>query len=285
LALPLLNKKNSIEKPPQEIGFIDHLEALRWHLVRMAIALFICSVVAYIYIGEIFDYIILAPTHKDFPSYIWLCKLGEMAHIPSLCLEDVQISFQNTQLSGQFMMSFSASFLFGFIVSFPYLVWELWRFIKPALTTRELKNSRGILFWISLLFFVGVWFGYFIITPYTVNFFASYTLSSQFQNIIKIDDYLDSVMSLVLGTGLVFELPVAVYFLSKLGMLTPLFMKTYRKYAVVIILIVAAVITPPDVVSQIIVSIQLWILYELSIFISAKVQKERIRKEKEFFSS
>ena len=137
----------------------------------------------------------------------------------------------------------------------------------------------------SLLFFVGVWFGYFIITPYTVNFFASYTLSSQFQNIIKIDDYLDSVMSLVLGTGLVFELPVAVYFLSKLGMLTPLFMKTYRKYAVVIILIVAAVITPPDVVSQIIVTIPLWILYELSIFISAKVQKERIRKEKEFFSS
>ena len=285
MALPLLNKKNSIEKPPQEVGFIDHLEALRWHLVRMAIALFICSVVAYVYIGEIFDYIILAPTHKTFPSYIWLCKLGEMVHIPSLCLEDVQISFQNTQLSGQFMMSFSASFLFGFIVSFPYLVWELWRFIKPALTTRELKNSRGILFWISLLFFIGVWFGYFIITPYTVNFFASYTLSSQFQNIIKIDDYLDSVMSLVLGTGLVFELPVAVYFLSKLGMLTPLFMKTYRKYAVVIILIVAAVITPPDVVSQIIVTIPLWILYELSIFISAKVQRERIRKEKEFFSN
>lgn len=285
MALPLLNRKSNIEKPTQEIGFVDHLEALRWHLVRMAVALFICSVVAYIYVGEIFDYIILAPTHKEFPSYVWLCKLGEMLHVDSLCLEDVKISFQNTQLSGQFMMSFSAAFLFGFIISFPYLVWELWRFIRPALTERELKNSRGIIFWVSLLFFFGVWFGYFIITPYTVNFFAAYTLSSQFQNIIKIDDYLDSVMSLVLGTGLVFELPVAVYFLSKLGILTPSFMRTYRKYAIVIILVIAAVITPPDAVSQIIVTIPLWILYEISIYISGRVQKERIRKEKEFFSS
>ncbi len=285
MALPLLNRKNNIEKQPQEIGFVDHLEALRWHLVRMAIALFICSVVAYIYVGEIFDYVILAPTHKEFPSYVWLCKLGELLHVSSLCLEDVKISFQNTQLSGQFMMSFSAAFLFGFIISFPYLAWELWRFIRPALTERELKSSRGIIFWVSLLFFFGVWFGYFIITPYTVNFFAAYTLSSQFQNIIKIDDYLDSVMSLVLGTGLVFELPVAVYFLSKLGILTPSFMRTYRKYAIVIILVIAAVITPPDAVSQIIVTIPLWILYEISIYISGRVQKERIRKEKEFFSS
>mgnify|MGYP000867279187 FL=1 len=286
MALPLLNKKNILDKePPKEIGFVDHLEALRWHLVRMAVALFIFSVLAYIYIEEIFDRVILAPTHKEFPSYVWLCKLGDFLHLKELCLEDVKISFQNTQLSGQFMMSFSAAFSFGFVMAFPYIIWELWRFIKPALTLRELKHSRGIIFWISLLFFFGVWFGYFIITPYTVNFFASYTLSNQFQNIIKIDDYLDSLLSLVLGTGLVFELPVAVYFLSKLGMLTPAFMKEYRKYAIVIILVIAAVITPPDVVSQIIVTIPLWILYEISIIISGRVQKERIRKEKEFFSS
>ena len=286
MALPLLNKKNILDKePPKEIGFVDHLEALRWHLVRMAVALFIFSVVAYIYIEEIFDRVILAPTHKEFPSYVWLCKLGDLLHLKELCLEDVKISFQNTQLSGQFMMSFSAAFSFGFVLAFPYMIWELWRFIKPALTLRELKHSRGIIFWISLLFFFGVWFGYFIITPYTVNFFASYTLSNQFQNIIKIDDYLDSLLSLVLGTGLVFELPVAVYFLSKLGMLTPAFMKEYRKYAIVIILVIAAVITPPDVVSEVIVCISLWILYEISIVISGRVQKERIRKEKEFFSS
>ena len=285
MALPLFNKNKNESNPSQEIGFVDHLEALRWHLVRMAIALFICSIVAFIYIGEIFDKIILAPTHKDFPSYIWLCKLGEILHIKNLCLEDVKMSFQNTQLSGQFMMSFSAAFLFGFIISFPYLMWELWRFIRPALTARELKNSTGIIFWVSLLFFFGVLFGYYIITPYTVNFFANYTLSNQFQNIIKIDDYLDSVMGLALGTGLVFELPVVVFFLSKVGILTPDFMRTYRKYALVIILVVAAVITPPDVFSQIIVTIPLWILYEVSIFLSAKVYKEKLRKEKEFFNS
>ena len=285
MALPLFNKNKNESNPSQEIGFVDHLEALRWHLVRMAIALFICSIVAFIYIGEIFDKIILAPTHKDFPSYIWLCKLGEILHIKNLCLEDVKMSFQNTQLSGQFMMSFSAAFLFGFIISFPYLMWELWRFIRPALTARELKNSTGIIFWVSLLFFLGVLFGYYIITPYTVNFFANYTLSNQFQNIIKIDDYLDSVMGLALGTGLVFELPVVVFFLSKVGILTPDFMRTYRKYALVIILVVAAVITPPDVFSQVIVTIPLWILYEVSIFLSAKVYKEKLRKEKEFFNS
>lgn len=285
MALPLFNKNKNESNPSQEIGFVDHLEALRWHLVRMAIALFICSIAAFIYIGEIFDKIILAPTHKDFPSYIWLCKLGEILHIKNLCLEDVKMSFQNTQLSGQFMMSFSAAFLFGFIISFPYLMWELWRFIRPALTARELKNSTGIIFWVSLLFFLGVLFGYYIITPYTVNFFANYTLSNQFQNIIKIDDYLDSVMGLALGTGLVFELPVVVFFLSKVGILTPDFMRTYRKYALVIILVVAAVITPPDVFSQVIVTIPLWILYEVSIFLSAKVYKEKLRKEKEFFNS
>ncbi|HMN33557.1 MAG TPA: twin-arginine translocase subunit TatC [Chitinophagaceae bacterium] len=278
------NSKQPQSSTNTEMGFVDHLEALRWHLVRMAVVFFICSVVAFIYIGEIFDYIILAPTRKDFFSYKLLCKMGEYLHISSLCLEDVKINFQNTQLSGQFMMSFSSAFLFGFIISFPYLVWELWRFIKPALTLKELKNSRGLIFWVTCLFLTGVAFGYYIITPYTVNFFAAYKLSNQFENIIKIDDYLDSFMSLVLGTGIVFELPVAVYFLSKIGLLTPHFMKTYRKYAVVIILIIAAVITPPDAVSQIIVTIPLWILYELSILISARVEKEKIAKEKAFFS-
>lgn len=286
MALSFFNKNQSVSQSSEkELGFVDHLEALRWHLVRMAVVFFICSIVAYIYISEIFDHIILAPTHKDFLSYKALCKLGEWIHINSLCLEDVKINFQNTELSGQFMMSFSSAFLFGFIISFPYLIWELWRFIKPALTPRELKNSNGIIFWVTILFLFGVAFGYYIITPYTVNFFAAYKLSNQFENIIKIDDYLDSFMSLVLGTGFVFELPVLVYFLSKIGLLTPDFMRTYRKYAVVIILVVAAVITPPDAVSQIIVTIPLWFLYEIGIVISGRVEKERKRKEKEFFSS
>ncbi|MFZ4752676.1 MAG: twin-arginine translocase subunit TatC [Chitinophagaceae bacterium] len=283
MARKLFKKKSA--HTHQEMGFVDHLEALRWHVVRSAVVMFGCAIIAFVFIGEIFDNIILAPTKSSFPSYKWLCWLGEQIKIDSLCLGDVEISFQNTQLSGQFMMSFSSAFVFGFIAAFPYIIWELWRFIKPALSIRELKHARGLIFWVSLLFFFGVSFGYFIITPYTVNFFAGYTLSEQFQNIIKIDDYLDTLIGLVLGTGLVFELPVLVYFLSKLGILTPKFMNTYRKYAVVFILILAAVITPPDVFSQIIVTIPLWILYEISIFISARVEKDRLKREREFFNS
>lgn len=284
MALPL-RRLPKASQPSEDMGFVDHLEALRWHVVRSAIVLFSAAVLAFIFIDDIFNAVILAPTRSSFPSYRALCWLGEQIHIASLCLSDVKISFQNTQLSGQFMMSFSSAFVFGFILAFPYIIWELWRFIKPALSAKELRYARGLIFWVSLLFFFGVAFGYFIITPYTVNFFASYTLSDQFQNIIKIDDYLDTLIGLVLGTGLVFELPVLVYFFSKLGFLTPRFMSEYRKYAVVIILVVAAVITPPDVFSQIIVTIPLWILYEISIFISARVERDRIRSEREFFAS
>lgn len=284
MALPL-RRLPKVSQPSEDMGFVDHLEALRWHVVRSAIVLFSAAVLAFIFIDDIFNSVILAPTRSSFPSYRALCWLGEQIHIASLCLSDVKISFQNTQLSGQFMMSFSSAFVFGFILAFPYIIWELWRFIKPALSAKELRYARGLIFWVSLLFFFGVAFGYFIITPYTVNFFASYTLSDQFQNIIKIDDYLDTLIGLVLGTGLVFELPVLVYFFSKLGFLTPRFMSEYRKYAVVIILVVAAVITPPDVFSQIIVTIPLWILYEISIFISARVERDRIRSEREFFAS
>lgn len=274
MALLRRNKEHNAK----EQTFVDHLEALRWHIIRMVLAVLIFSIVAFIYIGAIFDNIILAPTKKNFPSYKLLCKLGEWFHMPELCMNDVNINFQNTQLSGQFMMSFSSAFMFGFIAAFPYIVWELWRFVKPALNVKEIRSAKGIIFWVSLLFFLGVAFGYFIITPYTVSFFAQYKLSEQFENIIKIDDYLSTLTSLVLGTGLVFELPVLVYFLSRIGLLTPSFLRTYRKYAIVLILFVAAIITPPDVLSQIIVTIPLWILYEISIVLSARVQK-RLQKE------
>lgn len=179
------------------------------------------------------------------------------------------------------MMSIKSSMVFGFIATFPYVMWELWRFLKPALTPKEIGTSRGIIFWVSLLFFIGVLFGYFIITPYTVNFFANYTVSEQIINDIQIDDYLSTVLSLSLGTGLIFELPVVVYFLSKIGLITPRFMREYRNYAIVIVLVMSAVITPPDMVSQIIVAIPIMILYEISIRLSARVEKKQIDSEKE----
>jgi sec-independent protein translocase protein TatC len=268
-----------------EMTFVDHLEALRWHIMRIVIAILFFAIFAFVNIEWIFNHIILAPTHSSFPSYRWLCWLGKLIHVKSLCLQDIKINFQANELSTQFMMSFSSSFVFGFIMSSPYIFYEIWLFVKPALSPYELKQSSGIIFWVSLLFFGGVAFGYFILAPYTVNFFASYQLSPQFQNIFKIDDYLDTIISLTLGTGLVFQLPVLVFFLSKVGIFTPNLMRNMRKYAILIILVVAAVITPPDMFSMIIVAIPLIFLYEISIYISGGVEKQRKKKEIEFFNS
>lgn len=261
------------------MAFTDHIEVLRWHIVRALLAIIIAAIIAFINIEWIFSNVILGPAKSDFVSYNWLCRLGRMMRTDALCLGDMEITFQNTELSGQFMMSFSSSFMIGFIISFPYVFWELWRFVRPALTEKELKYARGIVFWSSLLFFLGVLFAYYIIAPFTINFFANYQLSPQFKNIITIANYYDTMSDLILGMGIVFQLPVVVFFLSRIGLLTPGLMRDKRKYAFVIILILAAVITPPDVLSIWIVTIPLVILYEAGIAISQRAVNERIKKQ------
>jgi sec-independent protein translocase protein TatC len=191
-----------------------------------------------------------------------------------MCLESINLKLISTEMSSQFMMSFTIAMVGGFIIAFPYVFWEFWRFTRPALTPREQQKTRGIIFWVSLLFFLGVAFGYYLIAPYTVNFFASYTLDPTIANTFTISDYIDNIVSLVLGTGIVFQLPLVVLFLSKIGLLTPSFLKNNRKYAFVIILVIAAVITPPDVISQLIVTFPILLLYEISIWISAKAVRE-----------
>ncbi len=261
------------------MAFVDHIEALRWHLIRSIIAIALAAIVSFFNIEWIFDHIILGPAHGDFVSYGLLCKMGHLIHVDALCLGDMKLQFQNTELSGQFMISFSVSFMLGFIIAFPYIFWEFWKFIKPALTENELKHARGIVFWSSLLFFMGVLFAYYIIAPFTINFFANYQLSPSFQNIITISNYYDTMSDLVLGMGIVFELPVLVFFLSKIGLLTPGLMRDKRKYAFVIILILAAVITPPDWFSIWMVAIPLVILYEAGIAISGRAMKEVKKKQ------
>lgn len=259
--------------------FIDHLEELRWHIIRSLIAILIGGIIIFVNINWIFDRVILGPAHSDFISYRALCKLGALLHIDALCLEEVNLSLQNTELSGQFMLHFSSSFMIGFIVAFPYIFWEFWRFIKPALKASELKYARGIVFWSSLLFFVGVLFAYLIIAPFTINFFANYQLSPAFKNIITIANYYSTMSDLVLGIGLVFELPVVVYFLSRVGILTPKLMREKRRYAILIIFVLAAVITPPDWFTIWLVTIPLLFLYEISIRISERANKERRRRK------
>jgi sec-independent protein translocase protein TatC len=258
-----------------EMSFIDHLEALRWHIMRALMAILIGAIVVFVKMDFFFGEVVMGPANKDFITYRALCKFSHWVGLgDAMCMEEINLKLISTQMSSQFMMSFTIAFVGGFIVAFPYVFWEFWKFIRPALTEKEVRKTGGMIFWVSLLFFTGVAFGYFLIAPYTVNFFAAYTLSPMIANTFTVADYIDNIVSLVVGTGVVFQLPLAVYFLAKIGLVTAQFLRTYRKFAVVIILVLAAVITPPDVLSQLIVTIPLWFLYEISIGIAARVNKK-----------
>lgn len=261
--------------PEAKMNFLEHIEVLRWHLLRSLVAIILGAIIAFVNIDFIFDKIILGPASDDFIAYRWFCQLGQLIHVDVLCMDSVQIEFQNTQLSGQFMLSFSVAFMVGFILAFPYVFWELWRFLRPALKQTEVKRARGVVFWGTLLFLAGVLFAYFIIAPFTINFFGNYQLSPQFHNIITISNYYSTLSDLIIGMGIVFELPVLVYFLSKIGLLTPRLMREKRRYAIMIIVILSAVITPPDWFSIFLVAIPLVVLYELAIQISGRINRAR----------
>ncbi len=265
--------------PEAEMGFLDHVEALRWHIIRSVIVIVIMAILVFIKVEWIFDRVILGPAHNDFVSYKWFCALGRFFHYDSFCLGEIKMEFQNTAVTGQFMMGMSVSMMLGFILSFPYVLWELWKFIKPALKPDEVRYARGIVFWCSLLFFMGVLFAYFILAPYTINFFGGYQLSPKFKNIITIDNYYDTISNLILGLGLVFELPVIVYFLSRIGVLTPGFMRDKRKYAVLILFLLSEIITPPDLFSCLLVFFPLYLLFEISVFISARAITAKLKKQ------
>ena len=262
----------------EEMSFIDHLEVLRWHIVRSVLAILTSAILFFIYIDEIFDVVIMGPTRNDFISYRAFCKLSHLLGMDdSLCMPPMKLSLQVTSISGTFMSSITIAVVGGLLVALPYVFFEIWKFIKPALKPGELKYTRGIIFWVSMFFFIGAAFGYFMLAPFTFNFLSNYTIG----DIGVIDyrptlaDYLDSLIDITLGAGIAFELPMATWLLSKLGIITPNFLKTYRKYAYVALLVVAAVITPsPDWGSQLIVVVPLVLLYEISIVIAARVKKK-----------
>lgn len=269
-----------------EMSFLDHLEILRWHIVRSVIALLIGAVTIFIFIDWVFDNIIYAPARRDFITYTGLCNLSHKIGLGnSLCMPPVDIPLLGNTISGPFMSAISISFMGGLILAFPYLFWELWRFIKPALSPKELKYARGSIFWVWLCFFTGAAFGYFLLAPFTFNFLANFKLGTlgAYTYLPSLDDYVETLTNIILGCGIAFELPVLAYVLAKIGLITPKFLRNYRKYAYVLILIVAAVITPsPDWTSQSIVAVPLILLYELSIRVTVGVQKRKILEEKEW---
>jgi sec-independent protein translocase protein TatC len=257
-----------------EMSFLGHLEALRWHLFRSVIAIIVFAVAAFINKEFIFDTIMFGPKHADFPTYRALCWLSEKFSL-DMCIKNFPFTIMSIEMSGQFTMHMWVAFISGLVVGFPYLLWEIWRFVKPALTAKEKQYSTGIVFFSSLLFMTGILFGYYVIAPLSINFLGSYQVSEQVKNQISLNSYISTITFLTFSSGIVFELPIVIYFLTKIGIVTPQFLRTFRRHAIVVILIVAAVITPsPDVTSQILVAIPLYLLYEISIFVSVMVVKK-----------
>ena len=252
------------------MGFLEHLEELRWHLIRAFSAVIIVAIAAFIFSDIVFDKIILAPKNPEFFTNKLLCSLGALVDIPKLCINSESFQIISIKMAGQFTMHITTSIFAGIIVAFPYMFWEFWRFIKPALYEKEAKHTRGAVLISSFLFLLGVMFGYFIIAPLSVHFLGSYSISNEVLNQINLKSYIGTITSVTLAAGITFELPVLIYFLSKTGLVTPQFLKKYRRHAIIIILILAATITPPDIFSLILVTFPLLILYEAGIIISKK---------------
>lgn len=262
-----------------EMSFLEHLEVLRWHLVRSMVAILVFAIIAFIFKGFIFDVIIIAPKTPEFPTNRFLCMLGQEMNMQRLCINAKPFSLQTVKMAEQFTMHIIVSFLAGAIISFPYIFWEFWRFIKPAMYDKEKQTASGAVFYTSLLFMLGVAFGYYLIAPLSVHFLGNYKVSEEVISNPTLRSYVQTVSSVVLASGIVFELPILSYFLSKIGLITPSFLKKYRRHSLVLILALSALITPPDIFSQIMVSLPLIILYEIGIGISRRVLKERNAKE------
>ena len=272
------------KKGEKEMSFLEHLEELRWHIIRSILAIVIFMIIAFIFKSFIFDSIILAPKNPAFFTNRMLCHLGDLLNTTALCINTKPLNLININMSGQLTTHFAVAMVAGLILAFPIVLWEFWQFFRPALKVNEAKYAKGAVFAASVLFFIGVLFGYFMLAPLSLHFLSSYEISAEVTNQINIRSYISTLTSVCLATGLVFELPIIAFFLTKIGLITPTFMRKYRKHAIVVIFIIAAIITPPDVFSQTLVAIPLLILYEVSIFISARVMKQKNKESEEFMN-
>ncbi len=260
------------------MSFLDHLEALRWHLFRSVSAILIFTVMAFIAKSFVFGIVILGPSKVDFVTYRWLCTVSDYFGIPALCIDELPFTIQSRQMTGQFSMHVTSSLVVGFIASFPYVFWEVWRFISPGLYDQEKNAARGAVFFVSMLFFLGAAFGYFILSPLSINFLSNYQLDPSILNEFDISSYVSTLTMLVLASAIMFQLPVVVYFLAMSGLVTSKMLKSYRRHSIVVILILAAIITPPDVISQILIAMPILVLYEAGIQIAKRLEKKRALK-------
>lgn len=274
-------KRKKAGDTEKEMTFWEHLEELRWHLLRAAAILLVFAIAAFVNRHFVFDTLVLAPKDSQFITYRLLCQLSEFLGVRTLCLDITSLEIININLSGQFMVHIYISIMAAVVAAFPYILWEMWSFIRPALKRKEKKHSRGAVLAGTLLFYMGVLFSYFLIVPLTINFFGDYQVSESVQNTINLNSYISSVVSLTLATGIIFELPILVYFLTKVGIVTPAFLRRNRKYTLVVLLTLSAIITPPDIFSQVMVCLPLMLLYELSIVVARRVHRSLETEEEE----
>ncbi len=270
---------DQVDDEPGEMSFLDHLEELRWHLIRSLTAIFVFAIAAFVSKGIIFGEIILGPSKPSFWTYRMLCNLSEILNSDALCISELPFIIQSRQMTGQFSMHITSSFVIGLICAFPYAFWEIWRFVKPGLYDKERKAATGATFYVSLLFFMGVFFGYFVVTPISINFLSNYQIDPSILNEFDIISYVSTVTTLVLACALLFQLPIVVYFATKAGLVSSSLLKTYRKHSIIVILMLSAVLTPPDPFSQVLIAIPLGLLYQLSILIAVKLEKKEHKQE------
>ena len=278
-----LFNKSSDNSPKAEMSFADHIDELRSHLFRSAIAITIGAVFIGINNKFITQKVLMGPTHKDFLTYRLLCKLGQRLGLGSkLCMEEMTLKLQSNTVAGEFGVFVNIILIGGIVVAFPYVFYQFWKFVKPALTTKELRNTTGVIFWVSVLFFLGTAFGYFVIAPYTINFFANFTLDDNIENKWTIMSYFNTIVPLILGAGLAFQLPLVMFFLAKINVVSAGLLRKGRRYAILGIVILASIITPPDMLSTIIVSIPIYFLYEISILLCSRAEKKKKKVEEEW---
>jgi len=258
-------------KDKNEMTFLEHLEELRWHIIRSVAAILVIAITAFVFRRIIFDIIILAPKTPDFFTNRMFCKFGTLVNVPALCINRNEFEIININMAGQFTTHILVSIIAGVILSFPYIFFEFWIFLKPALYQKEKRHATGAVFYSSLLFILGILFGYYLITPLSVHFLGSYKVSDQVANQINLISYISTISSVTLASGIIFELPIMVYFLTKIGLLTPQFLRKYRRHSVIVILALSAIITPPDIFSQVLVCVPLLLLYEIGIGISKRI--------------
>ena len=275
-----------IDSEGKEMSFLDHLEELRWHIIRAVGSIFVFALIAFVYIEEIFQTVIMGPKNPNFWTYRMMCKLSDATGYADLCVKKLNFELQALGVSDQFTMALTSSAIIGLCFAFPYAFWELWRFIKPGLRSVEKQAARGAVFYVSVLFLMGLLFGYFIVSPLAINFLANYQITPEIKNQFDITSYIGILVTLSLGCALIFQMPMIAYVLSKVGVLTPKFMREYRKHAWIVILVVAGIITPsPDIYSQVLVALPLAMLYEVSIIVSGRIEKQRQKEHQELMGS